>query len=178
MTTAKTIYPSYGDYNLSVANLTRFAHEPRLVQAQPETIPNGNLVAYSGGYSRVYPVRSGSGKYALRCWTADVGDARERYRHIGTYLAQQTLPYFVEFEYLERALVVKGQHYPVLWMEWAEGPRLREFVAQNLGKKDVLRALAEGFREMVSQLHDARISHGDLQDENIIVQNGPGGPRL
>lgn len=178
MTTAKTIYPSYGDYNLSVSHLPKFAREPRLVQAQPQKIANGNLVAYSGGYSRVYPVQSGSGKYALRCWTADVGDARERYRQIGTYLARQSMPYFVEFEYLENAIVVKGQHYPVLWMEWAEGPRLREFIGQNLGNRPVLRQLARAFREMVAALHAAQISHGDLQDENIIVQNGPAGPRL
>lgn len=178
MTTPKTIYPSYGDYNLSVAHLPQFAREPRLVQAQPQKMSNGNLAAYSGGYSRVYPVQSGSGKYALRCWTADVGDARERYRQIGAYLARQSLPYFVEFDYLERALVVKGEHYPVLWMEWAEGPRLREFVGQNLANKPVLRQLAQAFREMVAALHAAQISHGDLQDENIIVQNGPSGPRL
>lgn len=178
MTTAKTIYPSYGDYNLSVAHLPTFAREPRVARAQPQKIANGNLVAYSGGYSRVYPVQSGSGKYALRCWTADVGDARERYRQIGAYLAGQAMPYFVEFEYLENALVVKGQHYPVLWMEWAEGPRLREFIGQNLRNRPVLRQLAEAFREMVAALHAAQISHGDLQDENIIVQNGPSGPRL
>jgi hypothetical protein len=178
MTTPKTIYPSYGDYNLSVAHLPQFAREPRLARAQPQKMSNGNLAAYSGGYSRVYPVQSGSGKYALRCWTADVGDAQERYRQIGAYLAGRSLPYFVEFDYLERALVVKGQHYPVLWMEWAEGPRLREFVGQNLGNKPVLRQLAQAFREMVADLHAAQISHGDLQDENIIVQNGPSGPRL
>lgn len=178
MTTAKTIYPSYGDYNLSVSHLSRFAREPRLMKAQPQKIGNGNLVAYSGGYSRVYPVQSGSGTYALRCWTANVGDARERYRQIGAYLARQSMPYFVEFEYMENAIVVKGQHYPVLWMEWAEGPRLREFIGQNLGNQPVLRQLAQAFREMVADLHAARISHGDLQDENIIVQSGPAGPRL
>jgi serine/threonine protein kinase len=174
----KTIYPSYGDYNLSVANLSRFAREPRLVQALPQRIANGNLVAYSGGYSRVYPVESGRGTFALRCWTADLGDARERYRLIGDYLGRQTLSHFVEFEYLDEALVVKGRPYPVLWMEWAEGPRLREFVGRNLSSPGELRALAEAFREMVASLHAARISHGDLQDENIIVQQGPDGLRL
>lgn len=177
MTTAKTIYPTYGDYNLSVANLSTFAREPRLAQAQAEAMPGG-LVAYSGGYSRVYPVQSGRGTYALRCWTADVGDAQERYRRIGAHLAQRPLPYFVEFEYLENALLVKGRHYPVLWMEWAEGPRLREFLSRHMGNRPVLRAVAQAFREMVAGLHAAGISHGDLQDENIIVQDGPGGPRL
>jgi hypothetical protein len=173
-----TIYPSYSEYNLSVRHLSRFTREPRLQAAQPYGLPNGGLTAYSGGYSRVYPVASGGRRFALRCWTADVGDARERYRRIDAYLRQQTLPYFVEFEYLEDAIVVKGKHYPVLWMEWAEGPRLREFVGQNLGNRNALRALAAAFREMVGGLHAARISHGDLQDENIIVQPTPAGPTL
>jgi|GEM_PF-2680313 len=177
MTTGK-IYPTNGDYNLSVQNLSRFGQEPRLVAAQPQTMANGGLIAYSGGYSRVYPVKSGRGTFALRCWTADVGDARERYRRIGEYLNKQGLPFFVEFEYLENAILVKGQRYPVLWMEWAEGPRLRDYVAQHLGDAPGLRAVADSFGEMVAALHDREISHGDLQDENIVVQNGGAGPRM
>jgi hypothetical protein len=177
MATGK-IYPTNGDYNLSVQNLSRFGQEPRLVAAQPQTMANGGLIAYSGGYSRVYPVKSGRGTFALRCWTADVGDARERYRRIGEYLSRQGLPFFVEFEYLENAILVKGQRYPVLWMEWAEGPRLRDYVAQHLGDAPRLRAVADSFGEMVAALHEKEISHGDLQDENIVVQNGGAGPKM
>ncbi|HEY0021747.1 MAG TPA: lipopolysaccharide kinase InaA family protein [Longimicrobium sp.] len=177
---APRIYPSLQDYNIAVEHLPRFAREQRLLHCIPRRSTGGKLVAYSGGYSRVYAVDLGGRTYALRCWTADVGDARERYRHISAHFRANPLPYFVEFEYLENALVSKNECFPVLWMEWAHGLRLRDFIAQNVGNPTAMHTVAESFREMVADLHARQISHGDLQDENIIVQTAgaPGGTRL
>lgn len=172
------IYPSYGDYNLAVANLATSARHPLLALAAPLTLPTGRLVAFSGGYARVYPMLKNSRKFALRCWTVDTFGLRKRYRTAAEYLKHQKLPYFVDFEYLDDALVVKGQSYPVVLMDWVEGPRLREFVAQHLGNAEAIRGLASRFGEMVADLHARGIAHGDLQDENILVEAGGATPTL
>lgn len=175
---AVKIYPTNGEYNTSVENLPTFARIPLLRGAVPKRSAPHRLIAFSGGYSRVYPVDAQGRTFALRCWTADVGDARERYRLIGECLEQKSLPYFVEFRYFDDAIMVKGHPYPVLWMEWAAGPRLRDYVGSVIGRPAEVTAVAEAFREMVSDLHSNEISHGDLQDENIIVQPGPGGLQM
>lgn len=162
-------FPGYGDYDIAINNLSTFARHPLISAAEPERDAASRLVAYSGGYSRVYPVRAYNRMFALRCLTAKLPEARDRYLIVSAYLRMQKLSYFVDFEYLEDALFVKGHLWPVVWMEWAEGRCLREFANSHLGNAEALRNLAYAFREMVAILHERNISHGDLQDENILV---------
>jgi hypothetical protein len=164
------IYPSYSDYNLAVATLATSARHPLLKQAKPLKVGNDRLLAYTGGYARVYPVRCNGRTFALRCLTADVPGLRARYRTAAEYLKHQKPTCIVDFEYLDDSIFVKGQNYPVVWMGWVEGQPLREFVGQSIGNSAVIRGLATRFSEMVTDLHAHGIAHGDLQDENILVE--------
>lgn len=172
------IVPRLVDYDIAISNLPSFARHPLVAAAEPRRDRASRLVAYTGGYSRVYSVSAYDRNFALRCLTANLSEARERYRIAGAYLRMQKLPYFVDFEYLDDALAVKGRTWPVIWMEWAEGLCLREFVGAHLGNPEVLLSLADAFRQMVAALHERNISHGDLQDENIIVAYDGTVPRL
>ena len=64
--------------------------------------------------------------------------------------------------------------WPITRMEWAEGETLCQFIKSNLHDAEVLRNAASEFAKMVETLHAHQISHGDLQDGNILFkQNGP-----
>ena len=128
-------------------------------------------MAYSGGYSRVYPIEVGNRTIALRCWIADIGEAKERYRQIKSYLQANPLPYFVQFDYFDEGILVNGKKYPVITMEWVDGLLLNKFLDQQIHNSSVVLQLAQKFELMVKSLHHLRISHGDLQEGNILVEN-------
>lgn len=158
-------WPSFADYEFAVKNAFAYSvFDPNLKGGKPGK-------GMSGGFSRVYPVNMGSKTFALRCWIRDVGDAKRRYEKISAYLKQVGLPYFVDFEYLPEGIWVRGTKYPITRMEWANGLPLRAFIEQNLQNADVLRTVATEFQKMVAALHAHEISHGDLQDGNILLED-------
>ena len=141
---------------------------------KPKRDPTGLLLVYSGGFSTVFPMEVAPDTYALRCWTQDIGDAKDRYEKISNALKDVNLPYFVDFEYVPEGILINGKKYPITRMEWAEGETLRDFIKQNLQNARIFSAAADKFREMFETLHRHQISHGDLQDGNILLKrNGP-----
>ncbi len=160
-------WPSFADYEFAVKNAFAYSvFDPKLKGGKPGK-------GMSGGFSRVYPVNVGFKTFALRCWIKDVVDAEIRYQKISEYLKQVGLPYFVDFEYVPEGIWVRGTKYPITRMEWANGHSLRAFIEQNLQDADVFRTVATEFQKMVAELHASEISHGDLQDGNILLnRNG------
>ena len=157
-------WPSFADYEFAVKNAFVYSvFDPSLKGGKPGK-------GMSGGFSRVYPVNIGSRTFALRCWIRDVGDAKSRYEKISAYLKQVGLPYFVDFEYVSEGILVNGIKYPITRMEWANGLPLRAFIEQNLQNADVFNTVATEFQKMVAALHAHEISHGDLQDGNILLR--------
>ena len=157
-------WPSFADYEFAVKNAFVYSvFDPSLKGGKPGK-------GMSGGFSRVYPVNIGSKTFALRCWIRDVGDAKSRYEKISAYLKQVGLPYFVDFEYVPEGILVNGVKYPITRMEWASGLPLRAFIEQNLQNADVFSTVATEFQKMVAALHAHEISHGDLQDGNILLR--------
>lgn len=164
------LYPSRTEYNLAIKYLDRFVLAPPFQGGKAHRIAGNKLRAYSGGHSRVYPIQVGQKTLALRCWIADIGKAKERYRKIKTYLDANPLPYFVDFGYIEKGIAVNGKIYPIIYMEWIDGLRLNKFLDQNINDTGILLQVAAEFQEMVEILHQKRISHGDFQEGNILIQ--------
>ena len=65
---------------------------------------------------------------------------------------------------------MNGDKYPITRMEWVEGDTLCDFLKQNLHDTHCLKTAAAEFQKMVDTLHAHQISHGDLQDGNILLQ--------
>jgi len=163
-------YPLTSDYQTSVFHLDRCVLDTNLKGGIARKSKYG-LELYSGGYSRVFPIVVNTNVYALRVWIANVDNAKKRYKEISKYLQQIKLPYFVDFEYVDRGLLVKGIEYPIIRMEWAKGKTLKLFIEENLNSPTILKACANKFLQMVKDLHTNEMSHGDLQDGNIIISN-------
>ena len=165
------LWPTPADYAQAVGGFPDVSLlDSKLNGGRPKTDSTIGLLVYSGGFSTVFPIEVATEVYALRCWTRDIGDAKNRYEKISTYLKQVRLPYFVDFEYVPEGILINGKKYPITRMEWSEGDLLRDFIDQNLQNATIFRTVANEFRKMVADLHMHRISHGDLQNGNILIK--------
>lgn len=167
-------WPSRSDYTQAIRDYPKISIlDPTLAGGYPRKGPDKNLTSYAGGYSSVFPIKMSSNTYALRCWIADIKDLEFRYREISKYLKECDLPYFVDFEFVPEGILVNGTKYPITRMKWAAGETLCNFIEQNLHDARCLKTAAVEFKKMVKTLHTYRISHGDLQDGNIVLnRNG------
>ncbi len=166
-------YPLRGDYEIAVKYLDKFVLDPVLKKGKAVTqVQNPHfLFSLSGGKAIVYQIQTNSKKYALKCWVEDLGDLKNRYQAIDNYLTTVKLPYFVDFAYDEKGIIVSGQKYPIVRMEWVEGVSFKEFITNNIKNPVYIRDFADKFLEMMTILHEKDISHGDLQHGNIKVRS-------
>lgn len=156
-----------------------YIHDVKLVGYKPIPGLLGPMF-YPGGFGVVFPLVNSSGKkYAFRVWHKEIPGIKERTNKIASYLKGLNLPYFVEFDYVSAGLTVEedsgNQIVDTVRMDWIEGKNLHEYLSnlkeseslENFKKK--MLSLAMKFKEMFKVLHNARISHGDLQHGNIVI---------
>jgi serine/threonine protein kinase len=130
-----------------------------------------NVIQFAGGYTTVFPFKDKTGKkVAVRCWCADIGDAKKRSSAISDYLCKEQNQYFINFRYVENAILINGELQPVIIMDWVEGKTLKEYLSDNCDSKTFY-AIAEEFKMMVADFHKRGIAHGDLQHGNILVKS-------
>jgi hypothetical protein len=134
------------------------------------------LVA-SGGFASVFKLNAadGSSAKAVRCFRGALGDRERRYRELSTHLSNRRDLPLARFEYVPEGMVVRGNKYPILVMDWVEGSTLDVYVAEALKLPDAkrhLRHLADQWLQTVGALHALGAAHGDLQHGNILVNNG------
>ena len=164
-------YPSLADYAQAVRDYPHISIlDSKLKGGAAKKGPNNQLESISGGFSIVFPFEVGANTFALRCWIRDIRDVETRYQEISNYLKQKNLSYFVDFEFVPKGILVNGDRWPITRMEWAEGVTLCQFIKSNLHAPEVLSKAASKFAKMVETLHAHQISHGDLQDGNILLK--------
>ena len=173
----KKLFPAAADYSLAVTHLDRFVFVQDLAGGRPRTYRSsvGNpdeLECYSGGYSRVYPIQVGNKTWALRCWIKYPGNVKDRWQKARDYLFWTASSYFVPFNYVDDGILVNGKRFSVSYMEWVEGDTLAGFLDKYIGQSAIILQLADKFLSMVRELHKGKISHGDLQDGNLMVRIG------
>ena len=165
------LWPNGIDYKLAIDSFPDISIlDSTLKSGNLQRGANNDLIFYVGEFAIVFPIETISNTFALRCWIKDTGDAETRYREISDYLGQWGLPYFVDFAYVSEGILVNANKYPVTRMEWAEGEKLCDFIEQNLHDTECLKTATAEFQKMVETLHAHRISHGHLQDGNILLK--------
>lgn len=110
--------------------------------------------------------------FAVRVFTTESPERRERYHEISAYLQSRKLKCLVDFEYRDESIRSSdGKWYPLILMDWVEGQTLFKWVRQRALAGDGT-GLAEAARHwvtLVKELGDAHIAHGDLQHANVMV---------
>lgn len=138
--------------------------------------PNNEPLYTSGGFGVVFRVRHGDRDLALKCFTRHQAGRRSAYDEIRTALRNAPSPHIIDFEYLDHEIIVfdadgTPQLYPLLSMEWVDGPTLGSAIDHAAQRADAeqLTRLADGFDRMALWLLGCEFAHGDLKPDNIIV---------
>lgn len=170
-------WPTQSDYKDSLQNPDTAFRDPDLRLSQAERSPMGVPRARSGAFASVYKMTGPKGVVALKLFNFPNEDRARRYKAVSDYL-ELTLgpkkpPCVVKFQYHTEGIRVGKLWYPTLTMAWVKGVSLGEWVRQTTEKKvpDVagLKKMAESWVNLVQQLQAAKIAHGDLQHDNVMV---------
>lgn len=163
--------PNKSDIINSVNNIDAFLKIEELKGATVKKNLNGQPFFFTGGFNMVFQLEKQSTRWAFRVWHVNIDNLKERFYKISKFLTKNNLPYFAEFIYDEKGLLVNGELVDTIRMEWLEGLLLKEYIDKNKNDKKKLLKLAESFLTMCKELHKNQISHGDLQHGNIIIEN-------
>ncbi len=164
-------WPGITDFSEAVQNPLLCFKGTELEAGAVSVNQRGMPLVFSGAFACVYPVSVGGRKFAVRCFTREVKDQQTRYNQLSEYLINVLPPSFVHFDFLEHGISLKGDWYPVVRMEWAEGESLSSFVGSHFNDPDALRRVAAQWRGgPAASLRGLGIAHNDLQHGNVIVQ--------
>ena len=162
-------YPQSTEYQEAVQYPRTAFFDTELQNSKVDETPLGLPLALSGGFALTYPMTAPTRKVAVRCFHRQIPSAEQRYDAISRKLKVLNSPYFVNFDYQPRGIKVRGNPYPIVRMEWANGDTLNVFLDRRSDNAKVMDNLRASFRAMASFLHRAGIAHGDIQNLNVIV---------
>lgn len=150
-----------------------FSH-PALRNTLPAVDRLGMPLVTSGQFAYVYKLKStnGGGDFAVRCFRGYLGDRDQRYSAIQEHLWETPISYLSEFSYAAEGILVGGNRFPILFMNWIDGPTLDLYIGEMLHRREVLLHLSEEWLRLVHALQLTNVAHGDLQHGNIIVEHG------
>jgi serine/threonine protein kinase len=161
-------YPTILDIKTSIES--RVLIKDTFVQTGTfERQPNNVLKMFVGGFSVVFPFTKNDEKWAFRCWHANLGNLKGRYKKIAQAINNSNLPYFAKFDYEDIGIVVNGSSYPTTRMKWIDGNNIKNYLCENRYNKQKLELLAKNFKQMCKDMHRQNLAHGDLQHGNILV---------
>ena len=155
----------------SIKNLDSFLKVSDLQGAVAVKKSNGQPFCYTGGFNMVFKLEHQKKNWAFRVWHVPFGEKKERFQIISDYLKEKKIPYFADFVYDTKGLLVNGVLQDTTRMLWLEGKLLKDFLRENLYDKEILLDFAGKFLQMLKTLHENRISHGDLQHGNILIDS-------
>ena len=164
-------WPTMADFQEAIQNPAICFDDPELRVGRPVLNALGLPKPITGAFASVYKVQCEASNYAVRCFLRYHPDQELRYAAISDYLSRFQLPCMVTFKMLKKGMLVRGQWYPILKMEWIEGLPLTAYIEQHLTDPERLSNLADHFQELMHMLNHAQIAHGDLQHGNILMVN-------
>lgn len=160
--------PTIPEYSNSIK--TPALVHPTILQGGHPIEKGVRLIMYSGGFCVVFPFQTPTKKYAVRCWHAEVANAKKRTQLIADAIRSSGLPYFVGFEYFQDGIMTTQGVQPIVVMDWVDALPLKKYIAEHVNEPNVLNQVANNFLQMVKDLHANNFSHGDLQHGNVMVR--------
>jgi serine/threonine protein kinase len=151
--------------------------DPRLQRAVIEKNEQNQPRPWAGAFAVVYKGVDPEDRtpFAIRIFTTESPERRERYDLISAYLQGRKLNCLVDFEYRDRSIrsAGDGKWYPVIIMEWVQGETLFNWLRARCldGNRDAIAAVAGRWLEAVQELGDNSVVHGDLQHANVMIDS-------
>jgi uncharacterized protein YjbI with pentapeptide repeats len=165
-------WPLNIDFTIAVQNPHLCFADPELKKSSTAKNSRGRVLLWSGNFATVYKLTKGNRSWAVRCFTRiPQSDVQQRYKLISEYLSQHEIPYLVDFEFLTQGILVKGEWYPILKMDWVQGSEIDRYIGEHIDDSQVLLRLDRQLKQLQKDLQQAGIAHGDLQHGNIMVDS-------
>lgn len=162
-------WPTHSDYQDAIQNPAVCFQEPELKGGEAAQDMLGLPRVMSGNFASVYELKTSGARYAIRCFVRQVSGQQGRYARLSQHLNSVTLEYLVPFEYMLKGILIKGEWFPMVKMQWVEGVPLNTWVDQHVNDPAALTKMAADWRVMMGKLVHLKLAHGDLQHGNIMV---------
>lgn len=163
-------FPQPDQYMEAMQNPQVTLLDALLKTARVEKTPMDLPFSRSGGFVATYHLSLYDGREkAVRCYYRYLPDLFQRYSVIKQAIRQPALSdLFLNVDYQQNGILVNGQYFPILLMDWVKGLPLNAWVENHLNKGDLL-SLEQQFLDYFGRLEASHIAHGDLQHGNILV---------
>ena len=167
-------WPQTTEYHEAIQNLRTSVSDEELRQGEPALNARGLPMPYSGNFADVYKVHcpATGNTWAVKCFTRESPERRDRYRQIAAHLRRANLAFTVDFQFIEPGIRAAGQWYPFLKMRWVEGRTLNHFVENHLDQRQTLRQLLLLWMKLAHRLRKVTVAHADLQHGNVLLVPG------
>lgn len=164
-------FPQAGQYNQAIQNPHITLSDPTLQPARIEKNQLGLPAVRSGGFVSTYHLTLPDRREkALRCYQREMPDLFSRYQMIIAAIKQPVVhDLFLNVDFQRQGILVNGQRYPVLVMDWVNGKPLNAWVESHLQQKSDLDQVAQQMETILNRLAAQHMAHGDLQHGNILV---------
>jgi cell division septation protein DedD len=162
-------WPTHTDYQDAIQNPPICFAEDDLKAGTAACDMLGLPRVTSGNFASVYELSAGDKRYAVRCFVRQVSGQQGRYARLCEHLGKVKMPWLVDFNYFLKGIMVRGEWFPVVKMDWVEGSPLNTWIEDNLIHPEKLKAAAGQWRTLVSDMRKNHLAHGDYQHGNIMV---------
>jgi hypothetical protein len=169
-------WPNQCDYKDALQNPDLAFDDPVLQASRAERSPMGIPRARAGAFAAVYKMTGPKGVIALKLFNFPNPDRASRYQAISDYLKSlgpRKPATLVGFQYHTEGIRVGKGWYPTLTMDWVKGQSLGEWVREAMTQRSpnlaAVRAMADAWVQLVQEIQQAQIAHGDLQHDNVMV---------
>ncbi len=168
-------WPLHSHFASMLKNPRVAFRDPALRKCNVEMNHLGQPKARSGNFATVYRgFRPDGSEFAIRVFNRRQDERLQHYRAISEYLEGRPIASLVRFEYHEQGIrsAGDGKLYPLLTMQWVPGVTLFEWIRKRCEEDsggDALLTAAEMWRQLVRELAEHTIVHGDLQHGNVLV---------
>ncbi len=163
-------WPSPQDYNEALQLPHHSFADVELANGTATTDALGLPRPITGMFASVYEMQCGTQSWAVRCFLNNSPEQIRRYVAISQTLQSLNLACTVAFNLQNQGIRVRSNWYPILKMEWCNGVGLGQWLQKHYADRDRLESFLEIWQELIKDLKDAGIAHGDLQHGNILVQ--------
>jgi hypothetical protein len=169
-------WPTAANFSAVLQNPRMAFRDAELQQVRIQLDQNRQPRVRAGNFANVYQATDPGGKRrAIRVFTSACAERRERYQAIAEYLASRRLACLVSFTYTDRGIrsAGDGKFYPLVTMDWVDGENLQDWVRTQCLQKNQksLARVTDLWVEVVRELAEARIAHGDLQQGNVMISD-------